>query len=179
MGCRRFAFDSGHTLTELLVVFVILVILATVAVPSFQALIERHRVDTAANDLFAAITLTRAEAIRRNARVDLVPLDALDWASGWVIYVDENHNHTRDPDEKIIHAHAPPARGIAIKSVMQDSSTTYIAFGGNGRTVTNTNSQTPQAGHIALTLGRQQRRLILNFVGRPRLCNPVRDVACD
>lgn len=179
-ACRRpvpFA-PCGFTLLELVAALAIVAILALIAVPTFLTLIQKQRVVIAANDLFSAITLTRSEAIRRGERVDLVPLDGASWASGWIVFVDANHNHRRDQGETIIRQHAAVAGGMAIESAMTDSSMPYIAFTETGRTRTNTSSRTPQAGHIALALGAQQRRIVLNFLRRPRLCNPVADKAC-
>ena len=159
-------------------VLALVAVLLTLAVPGFEAIIQKQKIGIAANDLFAAITLARSEAIRRNARVDLVPADGADWASGWVILVASDAPNPMFGNAKIIHTHAPVASGITIKSVMRDSSKPYIAFIGSGRTRINANSQTPQAGHIGFSLGLLQRRIILNFLGRPRLCNPVTERAC-
>jgi type IV fimbrial biogenesis protein FimT len=168
----------GFTLLELVTAVAIVAVLVGIAIPTFLTLIQKQRVAIAANDLFSAITLTRSEAIRRGERVDLVPRDGASWASGWVVFMDANHNHLLDQGEIIIRQHAAVGGGMAIKSAMTDSSMPYIAFTENGRTRTNANTRTPQAGHIALALGAQQRRIVLNFLGRPRLCDPVSDKAC-
>ncbi|GAA4031438.1 GspH/FimT family pseudopilin [Actimicrobium antarcticum] len=169
---------AGYTLVELMVVLAIFGIVLGLAVPGFQSLIRKQQLATVTGELFAAVTLTRAEAIRRSQRVDLVPTDGQDWANGWMVFVDENGNRRLDPGEKIIHAQSLVARGITIKSAMTDSARPYIAYTGSGRTRTDANGQTPQAGHLALSFGDQQRRIVLNFLGRPRACNPATDAAC-
>ena len=169
---------AGWTLLELLIALSIITIMLLIAVPSFKQLIAKQRIDTAGRDLVAAITLTRAEAIRRGERVDLMPLDGIDWHSGWLIFVDANDNHVPDADEKIIHTHGALARHLMITSHLHDRSAPYIAYISNGRTRTNANSQVPQVGHLELLLDGHQRRIILNFMGRPRLCNPVIDAGC-
>lgn len=156
----------------------IAVVLMLIAVPNFHKLLAKQRVDAAARDLFAAILLTRAEAIRRGERVDLMPAIDGDWQSGWVIFVDANNNHRLDTDEKIIHTHAPLAKQLMIESHLHDRASPHIAFGANGWSRTNGSSQVAQPGHLDMILAGQRRRIILNFTGRPRLCDPVADAGC-
>jgi type IV fimbrial biogenesis protein FimT len=175
--CRRCC-RGGYTLVELLVVLALLAIILALAVPGFTELIERQKISAATADLLSAIRLTRAEAIRRGQRVDLVPADGADWGSGWIIFIDDNDNRRVDAGEVIILVHDAVARGIAINSAMTDRSATYLAYVASGRTRTNANSQTPQLGHLSLSLGVQQRRIIINFLGRARACNPLVEAAC-
>lgn len=170
--------SRGWTLIELLIATSIAVVLMLIAVPDFQKLLAKQRIDIAARDLFAAILLTRAEAIRRGERVDLMPANEVDWRSGWIIFVDANNNHRPDTAEKIIHTHAPLGKRLVIESHLHDRAIPYIAFGANGRSRTNANSQISQPGHLDLILAGQRRRIILNFTGRPRLCDPVADARC-
>ncbi len=177
---RRWCDNSsgGWTLIELLVAISIAAILTLIAVPDFQKLLARQRIDVAARDLFAAILLTRAEAIRRGERVDLVPVNGVDWQSGWVIFIDTNDNHRLDRDEKIIHTHAPLTKNLVIESHLHDRAKPRIAYGANGRSRASGNGQVAQAGHLDMFLAGHRRRIILNFVGRPRLCDPVAEVGC-
>jgi type IV fimbrial biogenesis protein FimT len=174
---RRY-YRGGYTLVDLMIALALLAIILALAVPGFAELIERQKISATTADLLAAIRLTRAEAIRRGQRVDLVPADGADWRSGWMIFIDGNDNRRVDAGEAIILVHDAVARGITINSVMTDSSTAYIAYAASGRTRTNANSQTPQLGHLSLSLGAQQRRIIINFLGRARTCNPLAETAC-
>jgi type IV fimbrial biogenesis protein FimT len=170
--------SRGWTLIELLIAISIAALLMLIAVPDFQKLLAKQRIDIAARDLFAAILLTRAEAIRRAERVDLIPASDGDWQSGWIIFVDANNNHLLDADEKIIHTHAPLATTLVIESHLHDRSRPAIAYGANGRSRASGNGQLAQPGHLDLFLAGQRRRIILNFTGRPRLCDPVADAGC-
>jgi type IV fimbrial biogenesis protein FimT len=169
---------DGFTLTELMAALSIALILLMIGIPSLSTVINNQKMTTVTNDFFMAINLTRSEAIRRGTRVDLVPLDGVNWSKGWVIFVDKNNNQMVDPGEEVIFSHGPTSKDLIIKSALTDSSKTYLAYTGVGRTCTNSSSQTPQFGTISFTLDRRVRRIKLNFLGRARSCNPENDNTC-
>ncbi|WP_082119054.1 GspH/FimT family pseudopilin [Thioalkalivibrio versutus] len=70
----------GFTLVELMVTLAVLAILASVAVPSFHALVQNNRATTLANQLTTAINLARSEAIRRGV---VASVCSDDWEAGW------------------------------------------------------------------------------------------------
>jgi type IV fimbrial biogenesis protein FimT len=80
---RRHA--AGFTLIELMVVVTIIVILGAAAAPSFAGMVANQRARAASSDLYAALTLARSEAIKRNLPVSLVPVSADNWNAGWRI----------------------------------------------------------------------------------------------
>lgn len=161
-----------------MLVFAIATILLAVGIPSFQDLIRNYRISTMTNEFFAAIQLARSEAIYQGKRVDLVPLDGRDWATGWAVFVDENNNQTIDAQERVVYSHGPVMEGVRIKSLFTDSTKPYLAYNGAGRTRTNSNSETPQFGTVSLFLDKKIRRIKINFLGRARICNPENDNAC-
>lgn len=67
-----------------MVVLIIAGILATIAVPSFQSLIESQRAKNASFELYASLNLARSEAIKRNADVTVTPVSG-SWQNGWSI----------------------------------------------------------------------------------------------
>jgi type IV fimbrial biogenesis protein FimT len=79
---RRLA--AGFTLTEILVVILILGILAAIGTPYMGGMIRVQRLKTAAFDVFSSLTFARSEAIKRNTTVTLTPTGG-DWAKGWRI----------------------------------------------------------------------------------------------
>ena len=164
---------AGFTLVELMVTLAIAAILLAVGMPSFSGIIKNQEIQAAARDFLAALNLARSEAIRRNTRVDLIPAqDGTDWGKGWVIFVDHDNNLKPDKDDEIIFTHGPVPAHLTIESILTDASAKYIAYNGQGRTRTNKNDQQPQTGNVTLTFDNQIRKIIINFLGRARICNP-------
>lgn len=175
----RTANDNGFSLIELMVVLAIATILLGIGVPAFAAMLRNQRVTTAVNDLFAAIHLARSEAVQRGQRVDLMPSDGNNWANGWIIFIDENGNHQVDNGEAVLFTHDAIPKDIGISSALTDASFQYIAYNGTGRTRTDASDQQPQVGTLSFSLaGVAKRRIKLNFLGRPRTCDPESDLTC-
>lgn len=163
----------GFSAIELMVTLAVAGILLGIGIPAFAALIANQQITAAVNDFTAAINLTRAEAIRRGGHANLVPADGRDWKSGWVVFVDGNDNMRPDPDEQLVFSHDPLPDRLTVESDFTDSSAKYIAYNGSGRTRTVNNSQQSQSGTVTFRLGKQVRKIKLNFLGRARTCNPA------
>jgi len=71
-------------LIELLVVIAVVGILASVALPSFRSLTQSQQVKAASFEMYAAFSLARSEAIKRNSNVTVAPNSA-GWQAGWTI----------------------------------------------------------------------------------------------
>jgi type IV fimbrial biogenesis protein FimT len=59
----------GFTLIELMITMTIVAIVATIAAPSFTAIIRNNQITTEANRLITGLKLARSEAIKRSAPV--------------------------------------------------------------------------------------------------------------
>lgn len=159
---------------ELMIVLAIAAILLAVAVPGLQGTVARQKIITAANDLYGAVTLARAEAIRRGARVDLKASSA-GWAGGWTVSV------TTAGAEDILYNHAEVPVGVLIDPPAFGN---MLSYDGTGRTRQAANSQATVTGEWVLKLaasaggGVQERRLQVNRLGRPLLCNPSGNPPC-
>lgn len=86
--------QRGFTLIELMVVVAVLAIVATVAVPSFQQLIENNRLATESNRILSALSFARSEAVRVGDDVSLTA-DAGGFDEGWCVHLGGACN---DPD---------------------------------------------------------------------------------
>jgi type IV fimbrial biogenesis protein FimT len=160
---------SGHTLVEVLFVLVIAAILVSLAMPAMRGMLQQHRLSATVNDFLSAVMLARSEAQRRSAQVLLLPA-GVGWSSGWVVAVDRNANLQYDAGDELVYSHAAPPAGIAISGSFTDNSRPYLAYGASGQSRTRTGAA--QAGTWLFTCGGQRRKIIVNFLGRPRSCNP-------
>lgn len=104
--------ERGFTLLELLFTLTIIVLLATVGLPSLTQQIHNNRTEAAALDFYAAVQLTRNTAITTNSRVTLRHLGS--WQDGWEIFLDANHNGVRNSGEKLLRQHEEPGTQVEI-----------------------------------------------------------------
>lgn len=174
----RFHTPSGIGLLELLGTILVLSALAVIALPSFAPILDRMRVMTITAHFHEAINLARAEAIRRRMRVDLVPLQAKNWSTGWQVLIDVDNNQMANAGDTVLHTGPTPPSGLRIDARLRDPKA-YLAFDPSGRPRSASSSTVPQTGSLILTLGNEQRKIIISFLGRVRSCDPVRDgTAC-
>ncbi len=90
---------AGFTLIELIAVLLILAILTTIGIPSFNEALRNNRLTTSTNDLVTAMNLARSEAIKRGQSVTVRKVDAssctatgTNWEDGWDVFTDVNNN---------------------------------------------------------------------------------------
>jgi type IV fimbrial biogenesis protein FimT len=163
---------------ELLMTLGIVSLLAAITVPSFGAMLDRLRVATAVAQFQEAISLARAEALRRHTRVDLIPLRDANWASGWQVLIDADNDHQADAEEIVLHRGPTLPPGLRIEARLRDPKA-YLAFDVSGRPRSAASSVVPQIGSLMFVAGNEQRKIIISFLGRVRSCDPVRDkTAC-
>lgn len=74
----------GFTILELIMVVAILVILASVALPSMRDFIRASNVRSASSDFYTSLVLARSEAIKRRSTIEVAPIGT-GWISGWIV----------------------------------------------------------------------------------------------
>ena len=91
---------NGFTLIELMITIAIATILATLAVPSFNAIALSSKLNSGASGFVASVQLARSEAIKRNSQVTLcgaskptIPQTTprtcfSSWQYGWLVVAD-------------------------------------------------------------------------------------------
>ncbi len=111
--------NSGYTIVELMAVVAVIGILSAIAFSSFQYLVVTNNSAELLNKLKSHVNLARAEAIRRNTSVSIcatnnpnqadnpaTPLPACNgtavWTAGWIVFVDNNGNGSRDAAEILL-----------------------------------------------------------------------------
>lgn len=121
---------AGFTLLELVITVAVLAIALGIAVPSFQGITNRNRLTSVANEVVAAMQLTRMEAIRRNQRVVMCPSTNGTTCSGanWTRMI------VREADAagEVIREFQFTGRGLAIKSSSNVDDNNQIAFTSSG-----------------------------------------------
>ena len=70
----------GFTLIELLIVLTIIVILITLVAPSFQSLLERRRLEGAAQTLYADLYYAKSEAVKQSAPINFDVTTGANWS---------------------------------------------------------------------------------------------------
>lgn len=135
--------QAGVTLIELLVTIAVAAILLSIAVPSFQSLMNASRVSNPANELLATMQLARMEAFRRGERTVVCRSDNAETASpscnassgnwgGWVAFVDVNANGVRDGSEEVLRGTAVVAPTVVVPSAAISSASNNVVFRPDG-----------------------------------------------
>ena len=170
--------QEGLTLTELITSIAIIVILMSLAVPSFSSISKNSRIRTQINDFHLSLLQARSEAITRISRVtmcrsrDGASCAATSWAQGWIVFTDSNRNAIVDAGEEILQVHEALEGGNSL--VGNGPVSSYISYIGNGRT--SRISGALQMGTVVLCDDRgfgKGKAIVFNSAGRPS----VRDAA--
>ncbi len=170
----RTATTAGFSLIESMVVLSILAIIATFAAPSFQATLDQQRVATVAADLHASVVLARAEAIRRNTRIDLVPTDGKNWAGGWQVLMPAGAGQATE----VIHSRAAAPAGVAVAQNLQPEADISLSYDGTGRSRSTNNPAIQRWGEWLVSIPARTaaptRKVAVSQLGRPSVCDPAK-----
>lgn len=149
----------GVSLMEVLVTIAIIGILALVAVPSYNGMIEGQRLRGAAEALASDLRWARSEAIKRSAQVRVGFTTGSSWAYAVTADANRNGNFDDDVPVKVISSADFP-------SVRLDS----VAFGGDAQTVFEPVRATATAGTAFLSTAMSSARVSLSAAGGIGIC---------
>lgn len=177
----------GFTLIEVMVVVAIIAILLSVAAPSLVAFQRNSELRSTASGFLAAVQAARVEAMKRGVDTYMIPASGGNWANGWIVFADTDLDQTLNPatDTIIMQTGAIASRtavvtGQANASAFAGGSVGYfIRFNGGGFSMNTDNTFRSGAIEFSVTGSTETRRVVLNNVGRARLCDPAKDTSAD
>lgn len=162
----------GFSLIELFVALAVMAIVLSISLPPLAAMMHDMRVSKATNALHGAIVFTRAEAVRRAARVTLcTSRDRLScandagWHVGWIVFVDGNGNAQREADEPLLRVGVGSGDGVAMSGNAPVAR--YLSYTNTGSA--HLVSGALQFGTITVCARSQGRRIIISAAGRARV----------
>jgi type IV fimbrial biogenesis protein FimT len=108
----------GFSLMETMVTVGIMAILAALAAPSFQTLIDKWRVQQTVESMKSTLYYARTEAIKRGGGLGIqknvnssnctLAKTAQEWGCGWFVFVDSDGNGKQNGSEEILQTIAFP-----------------------------------------------------------------------
>lgn len=174
----------GVTLVELMVTVAVLAVVLMISAPSMTGFVERHAVETAAEDFASDIRLARTEAMKRGMPVSIcIRSEVINagkstlacaaaqgtkgFANGWLVFADTNGDgaYSAAAGDTLIRDHQ--AVSSVITSMLRNTATVFY-------TLQNTGIMSGAAGNITVlpASGTEQQRVgcvIISFLGRARV----------
>lgn len=170
--------QAGFSLIELMVAITIMVVLMTLAVPGFRALVQNARIRNAAESIQNGLQFARAEAVRRNGSVQF---NLRGTHSAWTVCaVPAAPGSCPDPDDgtTIQSRAAGEGASTAINVTPTPGGTSSIIFNNLGAVTVNADTFTQVDLDIdpAVLPAAQSRelRVTIGPGGSIRMCDPAR-----
>ncbi|HPE58826.1 MAG TPA: GspH/FimT family pseudopilin [Thiolinea sp.] len=182
--------QDGLTLVELLVTVAVAAVIATMAMPGLQSMIENNKVRTVTNNFVSSLYLARSEAAKRRYPVVVCASNALGTAcdtsasgytNGWIVFTDYNDNKQVDAPGNLLGdmdddgVNESPeeilqvVEGIKGNLTLADrvASRRSISFGANGRANLMTSFEVRKASADTSTL---LSKISISMTGRAKTC---------
>lgn len=161
----------GFTLLELMFTLTVAAILLGIGVPSFIDFVRSNRATANINELSTAFAIARSEAIRRGANVTVHRSSdgenfGLDWADGWIVFVDNAASDTAVPPVlgQVLQVWgAMPGDAVVTTA---PANVAWVRFTPRGGARSEAGMPLNLTVELAGCSGDQQRTLEINTVGR-------------
>lgn len=155
--------DYGFTLVEVMIVIAIIGIIAAMAVPSYQDMIERNQLKQAAESLKSDMQFARTEAIKRSQNV--VVSRSPGNAGGWCYGLNVNSNCT-----------CTTVGSCAVKTISGSDFSSAVNMDVPGDGVNNGafdfRRGTIGANGVTFSTSHYAARVVFSSLGRVRVCTP-------
>lgn len=166
-------------------VVVMVAILSSIAVPSFNSMLLRRSVDAASDAFVNDMRFARGEALKRGTRVVMCSLAvnsttacagvAGSWPNGWLIYVDMDRSSTLSAGDDVVRVQQPLPNIATIQSPTPNTDVRQFNFESNGwaRAATASFTFTP----TGVVPPNTTRLVTVSNQGRPKKCG-AGELAC-
>lgn len=181
--------QAAFTLIEAMIALAILATLMATGAPSLVSFIQNQQLRSSAEDLQSGLSLARAEAMRRNARVNLWLVDQISAScvlsargTAWVVSQDNpasdcTASASGSVAPRLIQSRGQSEGGNGVLLAASDangSAANCFAFNGLGQAETAcANGANPMAQIDLSQAGGRALRLVISAGGAVRLCDPA------
>ena len=132
---------TGFSILELMIAIVVGMILLTMALPNFISLLERNRINSAAEQLYVSLAEARGEALKRRNDVRICPSansstcrNDGDWSEGWLIFDNADGDGSPTASE-IIKAVPGTSLASGVNFGVDAGVDDFVEFGATGTTM--------------------------------------------
>jgi type IV fimbrial biogenesis protein FimT len=162
-------FSAGFTMTEMVVVMVIVGILTAIAVPSFKYITNSNRLSGQLNGLLGDMQYARSESVKEGlpitvcASTDQLQCSASsNWSTGWIIFADNNGNQTVDGLDNILRVQSALTSGSTMNA---DNNFKAVTFNREGFAKTGAPATVTLTLHAPLPSPASTRCLLVTSFG--------------
>ena len=133
--------QSGVTFMETMVTIIIVAVLAAIAFPSYEYLVQNYRSRTISTDFNSALAFTRSEAVKQGSTVTICAAsdptgtacgNNTNWSNGWIIFSDPNNDGLIDNATDILRAQSTLAQNTTFTTNQARVTFNSRGFSANG-----------------------------------------------